>query len=397
MSDSRLCVTLLVSDLSLSGAGRWGGAVRVFLLKQAIEALGYCVEVVGFTFGESGVKGVKAIAAREYPEFVCSAQKLLQTIQGDIVYALKPKATSFGVALWQKLIDSLTGARRDRRPVILDIDDWELSWYGGDSWQYRPTLKQFARDLLKSGGALRQPNYPLYLRWLEKLANQADAVTVHTRFLQDRFGGVYVPNGKDVALFDPSRYDADRCRARYGLSGYRILMFPGAPRPYKGVEDVLMALDRLNQPDLRLVIVGGSPYDDYDAQLMRQWSRWLIQRPKLPYAEMPAIVAAADMVVVPQRQSAATAAQFPLKLTDGMAMAKPVLATKVGDIPEILGETGYLVAPDAPDQLAEAIEWILTHPTEVQQRGTEARSRCCQHYSITAMSAALAPVFSSLP
>ena len=36
-------------------------------------------------------------------------------------------------------------------------------------------------------------------------------------------------------------------------------------------------------------------------------------------------------------------AQFPLKLTDGMAMAKPVLSTRVGDILEILSDTGYIV------------------------------------------------------
>ncbi|MHC5832953.1 MAG: glycosyltransferase family 1 protein, partial [Nostoc sp.] len=95
-----------------------------------------------------------------------------------------------------------------RRAVILDIDDWELSWYGGDEWQYRPTLKQVAKDLLKKDGVLRLPNHPLYLKWMEALVNQANAVTVHTEFLHQRFGGTFVPNGKDTSLFDPIQYDA---------------------------------------------------------------------------------------------------------------------------------------------------------------------------------------------
>lgn len=380
-------VTLLVSDLSSSGAGRWGG-VRIFRLKQAIEALGHSVEIVGFTSGELALAGVTAIAAADYPTFLQSASRLLSQIRGDIVYAIKPKISSFGVALWQKW--------RDRRPVILDIDDWELSWHGGDRNSYRPTPKQFARDLLKSDGALRHPDHPVYLRWLEKQVQRADAITVHTRFLQNRFGGVYVPNGKDVKLFDPDRYDRAICRDRYGLTYYRTLIFPGAPRPYKGVEDLLMAIEQLNWPDLRLVIVGGSPYDDYDAELMRRWGKWIVQLPKLPYAEMPAIVAAADIVAVPQRNTPAAQAQFPLKLTDGMAMAKPILATQVGDIPEILGDAGFLVEPDAPDRLAAAIAWIFAHPAEAQQRGINARSRCCQHYSIEAMSVALDPILKAL-
>ena len=43
---------------------------------------------------------------------------------------------------------------------------------------------------------------------------------------------------------------------------------------------------------------------------------------------MPEIVSAADVIVVPQRNTPAAQAQFPLKLTDGMAMAKPILATQ---------------------------------------------------------------------
>ena len=148
--------------------------------------------------------------------------------------------------------------------------------------------------------------------------------------MQQKFGGAYIPNGKDTASFDPSLHDGPANRRKYGLDDYKVLMFPGAPRPYKGLEDILTALDILDRPDLRLVIVGGSPYDDYDKMLQKQWGRHIIQLPKLPYAEMPAVVSAADIIVVPQRDAAAAKAQFPLKLTDGMAMAKPILATAAG-------------------------------------------------------------------
>ncbi len=380
-------VSLVVSDL----AG--GGAVRAFLLAQILKQLAHEVEIVGFLFGKELYAippdnlPIVSVPGVNYPQFLAAAGTAFKKINGDVVYAVKPKATSFGLSLFKKL---------QGRPVILDMDDWELSWHGGDDWQYRPSVKQFARDVLKRDGALRFPDHPLYLQWMEGLVKQADAVTIDTEFLQKRFGGVYVPNGKDTDLFDPSKYDSDVSRDRYGLSGYRILMFPGAPRPHKGVEDVLIALEHLNQPDLKLVIVGGSPYDNYDEQLQAKWGRWLIQLPKCPVGVMPEVVAAAHIVVVPQRDTATARAQFPLKLTDGMAMAKPVLSTTVGDIPDILGGTGYLVAPSCPEQIAAKITEIFENMPQANSQGQQARARCVEKYSLTAMASTLTQVLGRL-
>ena len=145
-----------------------------------------------------------------------------------------------------------------------------------------------------------------------------------------------------------------------------------------------------------MVIVGGSPYDDYDTTLAERWGRWLIQLPKCPYPQMPELVAMAHVVAVPQRNHPAAQAQFPLKLTDGMAMAKPILATTVGDIPHIVGETGYLVEPDSPAQLAEAIERIFSHPQEARLKGQQARARCIEQYSLEAMAPRLEQVLTPL-
>ena len=387
-SDSSLKISLVVSDLSS------GSAVRAFLLGQVCRALGYAVEIVGFQFGSEWYASppdmipVLSIPGTLYPHFVGQSGQLLSKIDGDVIYAIKPKPSSFGLALIRKL--------QTRRPLIVDMDDWEMSWHGGDQWRYRPSPKQLYRDLCKPNGQLRHPDHPLYITWIERFLGWADAITVDTSFLQRRFNGVYVPNGKDTDVFNPEPYDGDRSRQRYGLADYRVLMFPGAPRPHKGVEDILEALDQLNQPDLRLVIVGGSPYDDYDDQLMARWGRWIVKLPRCPVEQMPDVLAAAHIVVVPQRDTLAAQAQFPLKLTDGMAMAKPVISTRVGDIPDILDGVGYLVDPGSPSQLAGAIAHIFAHPNEAHQRGQLARRKCVTHYSVNTMADTIADLFTSL-
>ena len=381
-------VSLVVSDLS------GGGAVRAFLLAQVLKKLNYQVEVVGFQFGQElyaappdGI-AVQSVPGGNYPQVLKAASQLLKKIDGDIIYAVKPKPTSFGLSLLKKL--------QTHRPLLLDMDDWELSWHGGDDWNYRPSLKQLYRDLFKQNGQLRHPDHALYVKWTEQIVDRADAVTIDTQFLKNRFGGVYLPNGKDTDLFNPHSYNPETVRKQYGLSEYKTLMFPGAPRPHKGVEDVLVALDQLNDPSLRLVIIGGSPYDNYDDMLIERWGRWIIKLPKQPVEKMPEIVSAAHVVVVPQRDTLTAQAQFPLKLTDGMAMAKPILSTNVGDIPDILNHTGYLVAPNSPNQLADKIKWIFNNFEEASDRGLQARKRCVELYSVDAMAAILSSVISSL-
>ena len=388
-----LKISLIVSDLSSKGAGRWGGAIRPFLLAQALQKLGHQVKLFGLAYASDAPTladdqlSVFCVPCTYYAGLggtLRTLNQLLPEIDGDILYAVKLKPSSYGIALLKKYFSG--------RPLIVDIDDWEMSWFGGDDWRYHFKLKGLFKDLFQADGDLKHPDHPLYLQWLEKLVNRADAVTLHTQFIQQRFGGVYIPNGKDTQLFNPEKYDPVASRVKYGLENYKILMFPGAPRPYKGVEDILIALDKLNRPDLRLAIVGGSPYDKYDQKLQETWGKWLIQLPRSPVNQMPEIVAAAHIIVVPQRNTPATLAQFPLKLTDGMAMAKPVLATKVGDIPEILGDTGYLVDPNSPEQLADTIQVIFENLETANLKGKQARERCIKDYSIEAMSTILSRV-----
>ncbi len=386
-------ISILINDLSPSSVGRWGGGVRTFVLAEAIQTLGYDVELVGLNFGPEHPAltalrqqwPLTVISGDRYPRFFQSIRQTLQALDSDLVYAHKLKPSSFGIALLHKWLR--------RRPILLDIDDWEMSWHQGGQYRYQVRPRKLLKDLFGRDGELQSPNHPLYMSWVEQWVAQADAVTVNTSALQHRFGGTVIPSGKNMDAFNPSRYDPDAARAEYNLSPYRVLMFPGAPRPYKGVEDILEAMKLLGWTDLRLVIVGGSPYDRYDQELQQKWGdSYLIQLPKQPPDKMPLVVSAAHVVVVPQRDSPTTRAQFPLKLTDGMAMAKPILTTQVGDIPNILGDTGYIVEPQSPRSLAKGLESIFADYGAAQRLGQRARQRCLQNYSVTAIAQHLAPL-----
>src|SRR5204862_503092 len=118
---------------------------------------------------------------------------------GDVLLASKPRPTSFGVGLLAR--------RQRRRPLILDIDDWELGFfYRGGVWG------RIGRLLNVSN-----PN-GLPWTWLaERLVSRADALTVASRFLAERFGGVLVPHVRDTDAWAPERFDRAAARARPGV------------------------------------------------------------------------------------------------------------------------------------------------------------------------------------
>jgi glycosyltransferase involved in cell wall biosynthesis len=62
----------------------------------------------------------------------------------------------------------------------------------------------------------------------------------------------------------------------------------------------------------------------------------------------------------------------------------------------IVGDTGYLVDANAPDQLAAQIQWIFDHPAEASRKGLAARAKCVESYSTTAMAIALAPILETM-
>ncbi|MEO1353474.1 MAG: glycosyltransferase family 4 protein [Cyanobacteria bacterium J06635_15] len=384
MNSNPLKISVIAPDLS------GGGVARVYLVAIMLQQLGHHVEVVGCRSGEniypSPPEGlpVTTVPRKKIPGFTQSVLQVLGKLQGDIIYAIKPRLTSLGIGYLKQ--------RLSGRPLLVDIDDWEMSWVGGDNYRYHPKFKELVRDILTPEGKLRNPEHPFYVQQMESWVKHADAVTVTTRFLQRRFGGFYLPNGKDTDCFDPARFDPEASRQKYGLSGYRVLMFPGTARPHKGLEDLLIALEKLNQSDLKVVIVGGDKFDDYEDKLLKRWQPWLIKLPRFSMAEMAEVVSAAHVVVVPQRDTLTACAQFPLKLADGMAMAKPILSTRVGDIPDILGDAGYLVDPSSPDQIAETLPKIFADLEQAKRKGEAARQQCLQNYSTHAMGKTLSKI-----
>jgi glycosyltransferase involved in cell wall biosynthesis len=368
-------ISVLAPDLSDNATGRADLLARLLASR-------YDVDVIGPQFGDRlwapvrhGAVTHRGVRAGRYPGFVRRIPEILELIDGEVLIASKPRPTSFGLAL-------LARALR-RRPLVLDIDDWELGFfYRGGAWGRLGRMLNLAN-----------PN-GLPWTWLaERLAPRADAITVASRFLERRFGGALVPHARDTEAWDPARFDRAAARARLGVGASRVVMFLGTPRAHKGVDDLVAAVGALG-PDVVLTLVGVDPGRSGAAR----WTGLSHVRVtgEIPFDDVPRYLVAADVVAVPQRETTDTLGQVPAKLFDAMALGRPIVSTAVSMVPEILDGCGLVVAPGDVPALTAAIRRLLHDADEAASLGRRARERCEARYSFRVARETLFPIIERL-
>ncbi len=357
-------ISVLCFDLSNNSFG------RAALLARGLSRF-YDVEIVGPS-RRGGVWApmehvdipVKKFTWKRYPAFSCVSQNILEAIDGDVILASKLMSTSFGIGLRKKYSSG--------KPLIVDIDDWELGFfYHSGFWGRVGRFLNFSN-----------PNGLPHVWRMERLVGKADAVSASNRFLQNKFGGSLLPHCRDTSVLDPQKFNPDETKEKLGLTGRKILMFLGTPRPHKGVDDLLAALKMIDNPGLRLVVIGVENEQEFLRGVDGAIRDRVVVFPKTPFDKLPEYLSAADILAIPQRLTSDSIGQMPAKIFDAMAMAKPILATRISDIPEVLGDCGYLVDPGEPSQLASAIQYILSHPDEAHGKALAARERCRQMYDM---------------
>jgi glycosyltransferase involved in cell wall biosynthesis len=299
-------------------------------------------------------------------------------LDADLVVVSKP----FALSLWA------ARQRRGGAGLLLDIDDWEV----GILRQYHSTLPLGRR--LRRYGRMGSGDYrvPWNVVGGDVAARFVEHRTVSNRWLQAKYGGPVVWHARDSSEFDPSHYPAERSRDRFGIApGRKAVLFLGTPRRQKGIEDLVAAVAALPDRSAFLWVVGvdGSPYGE---ELRRLAQARLGDRvrldPPIPFADAPDALAAADVVVIPQRDVAAARGQMPAKVFDAMAMARPLVVTDVSDLREAVGEGGLVVPPGDVAGLSAAIGRLLADPAEARRMGQRARAR----FLATASLAAVRPV-----
>jgi glycosyltransferase involved in cell wall biosynthesis len=102
-----------------------------------------------------------------------------------------------------------------------------------------------------------------------------------------------------------------------------------------------------------------------------------------PKRDVFAILAEANVCILPYRDVDLFRGALPNKLFDYLGSGNPVIAAvRRGEITSIIEESraGLCVAPEQPGQLAEAVLWIYNHPREARKMGARGRDYVIRHF-----------------
>ncbi len=201
-----------------------------------------------------------------------------------------------------------------------------------------------------------------------------------------------IPRGVDLDTFSPDAVTPERVQAlrqQWGLApGRKVVMLPGRITWVKGHLLFLSAMQELSRRDYAVIFVGSrDPKASYVAQVEKAIiEAKLEQQVTLVGAcdDMPAAYALADVVAVPSVGLEA----FGRTSIEAQAMGRPVIVTDVGGLSETVmpAATGWLVAPDAPKELAGALELALAMPEDAQARLSQRARRFIErHYTVQRM------------
>ena len=206
----------------------------------------------------------------------------------------------------------------------------------------------------------------------------------------DRRYAYILHNCVDTDIFRPGE-PSHALRADLGFAPEDfVVLFCGRLEPDKGIHKLLEALGAVENPRIKLLIVG-SPFFGRTQQSsflrkLEQQARGLEGRVQftgyIPNEALPAYYHLADVVCVPTLVEEAAG----LVAVEAMACGRPVLATRSGGMPEYLaGSQAVLMdrGPDIVGQLAWALQMLYEHPNLCREMGAAGAQRA-RDFSVTA-------------
>jgi glycosyltransferase involved in cell wall biosynthesis len=191
-----------------------------------------------------------------------------------------------------------------------------------------------------------------------------------------------IHNGVDVVAFDAAKSRADKVRREFDLpeDAKLVTVVANLRHDVKNIPMFLRAADRVSQriSDTRFVVAGeGEMKVDMEAMAVEMGIEqfvYFVGR----CDDVPALLAASSVCVLPSK-----AEGFSNSVLEYMAAGKPVVVTDVGGAAEAVveGETGYLVASNDDEAMAERLVGLLRDDEKAAKFGAAARERAGAAFS----------------
>jgi glycosyltransferase involved in cell wall biosynthesis len=213
----------------------------------------------------------------------------------------------------------------------------------------------------------------------------ADQVIVHADSARRQILDLDHRRGESVHVIPIGAYDFYRSFADTDqLERPNTILFFGRIWGYKGLMHLIEAEPRITEaiPDARIVIAGqGEDFGEYERAMINP-AHFEVHNYRIPHEEVSKLFQSASVVALPYVE-ASQSGVIPV----AYAFGKPVVATRVGGIPDVVdhGLTGLLVPPGDPDSLADALVALLKDHGARLEMGRRAREKAGNELSWTSV------------
>jgi glycosyltransferase involved in cell wall biosynthesis len=236
------------------------------------------------------------------------------------------------------------------------------------------------------GGRLRMLAYRISDRLADRTTAVSSAVAVRFVHLKavPKDKCVILTNGIEIAEFSPDPQRRAAMRAEMGVGEEFVWLSVGRITAAKDLPNLMQAFGNVRHLEARteLWIAGEAPSARGKNLVlipMPQGAIEHVRRLGLRH-DIPALLNAADGFVLGSAWEG-----MPLAVGEAMAMEKPVIATDVGGLRELVGEAGVLLPAKDPQALARAMLAVMERPVDERAAlGRAARLRILQHFSMEA-------------
>lgn len=185
----------------------------------------------------------------------------------------------------------------------------------------------------------------------KRIIKNSDKIMVINEVLKDyiiNFGAnpqitEVIPGGVDFEKFNPSKIDSKYFKSKYGFSDNdMVLFFMGWLYHFSGLKEVVVELSKIKDthPNIKLMIVGWGDAESDLKKLIKDHNLGgtVIMTGQMPYEDIPKLIAAADICLLPAYNNEIMRDIVPIKIYEYLAMYKPVIATK---LPGVMKEFGH--------------------------------------------------------
>lgn len=256
------------------------------------------------------------------------------------------------------LVSSYWGMRFARKRRIPYIDYWtDITHRLVPFKPFRLIAKLIEREIIK--------NSEIVLAINESLRDYTITMGANLAFTQVITGGI------DFDRFNPS-IDTRPMRTKYNISEDElVLFFMGWIYEFSGLKEVVLELSKNKgeYPNLKLLVVGEGDYYSRLREIVKQTNMedHVILTGKRPYEEIPQLIAAADICLLPAYNNEIMRSIVPIKMYEYLAMHKPVISTKLEGVIKEFGYHNGVIYVDRPEDIVEKVNTLSNEDIQINK------------------------------